>query len=355
MNYFEIKLGSFSSPVAMPREEWKRKCQRQSVQGSKRGPKHVPGASKQTPKSSAQPIEHPTWQNLTLFDWMTVYAYVDTLTQPINQWDVVKYFAARPEGALHFTQSTLSRKLQQRPAMEACVHSNRNALSSKWPRIITRPDVDCALWLWVGHMEKKWEVVNSGMLIEKQAMFEEALSVPEDERLPGHGWVQSFCCVWVNFGLWTGQIATHIWVGTSSRRSEDMEKQDLWILWLWKRNESVWGNFWPDFGLKIAGISMNQPSLHLLHLIMDFPRGKWVENEQTSFKLHSALPAMQTVQRKRIFSSLESQRNHTALVDKVWLHAGFTIVQIKQLGWLSPFSKSEILGSNAFLSHWFTL
>jgi len=37
-------------------------------------------------------------QNLTPFDWMTVYAYVDTLPQPIKQVDVVKYFATRPEG-----------------------------------------------------------------------------------------------------------------------------------------------------------------------------------------------------------------------------------------------------------------
>ena len=70
-------------------------------------------------------------ENLTLFDWMTVYAYVDTLPQPINQGEVVKYFATRPEGALLFTQSTLSRKLQHRSNMEACMDSNPNALSCK--------------------------------------------------------------------------------------------------------------------------------------------------------------------------------------------------------------------------------
>jgi hypothetical protein len=86
---------------------------------------------------------------------MTVYTYVDTLTQPISQWDVVNYFATRPEGALHFTQSTLSQKLQHHSEMEARVHSNPNALSSKQPCVITRPDVDHALWLWVAHMEKK--------------------------------------------------------------------------------------------------------------------------------------------------------------------------------------------------------
>ena len=58
-----------------------------------------------------------------------------------------------------------------------------------------RPDVDCALWHWVAHMEKKQEVVNSAMLIAKQTVFEDEMNVPEDERLPGHGWVQLFCHV----------------------------------------------------------------------------------------------------------------------------------------------------------------
>jgi hypothetical protein len=96
---------------------------------------------------------------------MTVYSYVDTLPQPINQGEVVKYFATRPQGALVFSQATLSRKLRQRPDMEACVESNPNALSSKRPRIVTRPDVDHVLWLWVQQMNQKGEVVNGPMLV----------------------------------------------------------------------------------------------------------------------------------------------------------------------------------------------
>ena len=96
---------------------------------------------------------------------MTVYAYVDTLPQPIKQGDVVKYFATRPEGPLIFTQSTLSHKLQHCSEMKACARSNSNALSR--PCVVTRLDVDQALWLWVQHMEQKKEVVNSAMLIAK--------------------------------------------------------------------------------------------------------------------------------------------------------------------------------------------
>ncbi len=155
-DHLEIELGSLIS-IAMPKEEWKCKHQKEPIQGSKWGPKPLPGPSKEIAKSSTRPIGEMAWKNLTLFDWMTVYAYVDTLPQPIKQMDVVKYFATRPEGPLIFTQSTLSHKLQNHSEMEAHVRSNPNALSSKWPCIVTRPDVDHALWLWVQHMEQKWD------------------------------------------------------------------------------------------------------------------------------------------------------------------------------------------------------
>jgi hypothetical protein len=66
----------------------------------------------------------------------------------------VRYFVTRLEGALLFTQSILSCKLRQRPEMEARVESNPNALSCKRPHVVTRPDVDQALWLWVQQMDR---------------------------------------------------------------------------------------------------------------------------------------------------------------------------------------------------------
>src|SRR5258707_4262591 len=116
----------------MPQEEWKRKHQKQPIQVARRGCEHELGPSKEMLKTSTQPIKMAKQENLTLFDWMTVYTYVDTLPQPINQGEVVKYFATRPQGTLLFTQSTLSCKLQQRPEMEAHVNSIPNALSQDW-------------------------------------------------------------------------------------------------------------------------------------------------------------------------------------------------------------------------------
>jgi hypothetical protein len=115
----------------MPQEEQKRKRPKQHIQCPKQDREHVPGPRKDTPKSSARPIEKQTQENLTLFDWMTVYAHVDTLPRPINQGEVVNYFATRPEGSLSFSRATLSCKLKHRLDIEARVGSNPNALSSK--------------------------------------------------------------------------------------------------------------------------------------------------------------------------------------------------------------------------------
>ena len=177
----------------MPREAWKRQRQKQRVQGSEQSRMRLLASLEETPNSSTTPIGKRKRENLTHSDWMRVYAYVDTLPQPIRQWEVVDYFATRPEDPLFFHQSTLSRKLERRSEIEARVDSNPNVLSSKRLRITTRPDVERELLGWVQLMKQKGEVMNTRMLIAKRAVFEEALDVPEDKRLPGHGWVQSFC------------------------------------------------------------------------------------------------------------------------------------------------------------------
>ena len=64
---------------------------------------------------------------------------------------------------------------------------------------------------------------------------------------------------------------------------------------------------WPDFSQKITGMLMNLPYLHSLHPIVGFHRGKCMGNKQAGFKLHFALPVMQTAHTKETFSSLGSQ------------------------------------------------
>ncbi|KIJ54615.1 hypothetical protein M422DRAFT_152605, partial [Sphaerobolus stellatus SS14] len=132
-------------------------------------------------------------KNLTLHDWLTVFKWIDEHPD-VNQSKVVEHFATLWEGALIFTQPTLSQKLQRHEELQmTCLSSNLNALSSKRPCQVTHPEVDKSLYLWVLHLESKGETVNGAMLIAKRADFEAKLGVPEEERLSGEGWICSFC------------------------------------------------------------------------------------------------------------------------------------------------------------------
>ncbi|KAI9453297.1 hypothetical protein BJY52DRAFT_1418319 [Lactarius psammicola] len=108
--------------------------------------KRPPAPNKDTPKTSARPITTHHWQNLTLSDWFIVFQFIDDHPN-ILQSQVVEHFKTRREGALVFTQSTLSRKLEQRAELEARREANPIALSSKRPWVVTRPDIEQALVL----------------------------------------------------------------------------------------------------------------------------------------------------------------------------------------------------------------
>jgi len=86
--------------------------------------------------------------------------------------------------------------MKSQEELEKHVTSHPNALSSKHPRVVTRPDVERALVLWVRHMEEKGETVNGPMLKAKQLKFEEQFDVPEAERLTAEGWIAPFCKVY---------------------------------------------------------------------------------------------------------------------------------------------------------------
>ena len=152
-----------------------------------------PHVDKDRPKTSAKLAKtKSTRENLTLSDWLTVFAYIDNHPSH-SQGQVVRHFSEKVDGALIFKQSTLSRKIKIRATLEERAQSTPTALSSKRARIVTRPDVEHALILWVRHMEERKETVSGPMLREKRKRFEELLQVPETERLPGEGWVVPFC------------------------------------------------------------------------------------------------------------------------------------------------------------------
>lgn len=110
----------------------------------------------------------------------------------ISQDAVVQHFKTCPEGTLIFDQLTLSHKLRDWQKLEAHIHEYPNALSMKWQHIVTQPDVEHALYLWVKHMEAKQESINGAMLVAKWEKFEKDLGVPEEEWLKGDGWIPKF-------------------------------------------------------------------------------------------------------------------------------------------------------------------
>ena len=126
-----------------PPPEKTRKPRTVKPYASKLGPKG-PNA-KNRPTTSAQSLKKAK-ARLTNSDWMEVYDWVDNRPH-VTQGETVKHFATRPNGALTFDQGSLSRNLRKRDRREAEVAANPAALSSKRARIVTRPDVDKALWM----------------------------------------------------------------------------------------------------------------------------------------------------------------------------------------------------------------
>jgi hypothetical protein len=116
--------------------------------------------NKNSAQSLAQPLQSnkKSQCNLTLHNWLTVFTYIDE-HPGIFQDAIVQYFKTRPNGALIFDQSTLSCKLGKHENLQACIHEFPNVLLMKQPCIVTRPDVECALFLWVKHMEEKRETI----------------------------------------------------------------------------------------------------------------------------------------------------------------------------------------------------
>ena len=150
----------------------------------KPGPKAGKSTSKDTPRTSSFSNAPSSQQNLTLHDWLCVVNWFDE-NQPISQEAAVQHFATLCDEALIFNQASLSRHLSKkgRQQDQAKLASTPTSLSSKRIHVVTRPDVEQALRLWVEHMESKRETVSQPMLIEKRARFEDMLNVPEPQRL----------------------------------------------------------------------------------------------------------------------------------------------------------------------------
>jgi hypothetical protein len=91
---------------------------------------------------------------------------------------VVKYFSSRPDakgGKFLFKQPALSKKAKHKDKIHAlAATAEPNILSMKRARVVTSPEVDKALGLWVQDMEQKRRTVTGPMLVEQRKQFEVA-------------------------------------------------------------------------------------------------------------------------------------------------------------------------------------
>ena len=75
--------------------------------------------TKDTPTTSAKPDKITAWKNLTLNNWLVVFAYIDTHPNQ-SQGKIIVHFKEKLTGALNFSQSALSRALKWQTELETC-------------------------------------------------------------------------------------------------------------------------------------------------------------------------------------------------------------------------------------------
>ena len=112
----EAKKSSFqfAATAAMPAEPHQKPCNL-STPYARTKPQH--NVSKDAPATVAKPTVTKKYETLTLQDWLIVFSFVDNHPD-MPQSEVVEQFKTQHEGALVFTQSTLSQHLKNRPALE---------------------------------------------------------------------------------------------------------------------------------------------------------------------------------------------------------------------------------------------
>jgi len=125
--------------------------------------------------------------NLTKGDWLVVLNWHH---ERGNSQDLtVTHFR---ELGWKVSQPSLSRNLRSEAELRRQLAAVPNAANAKRDRVVTQPQVDQALFTWQKEMEARGEAVTGPMLMGKCTIFEEKLAVPEEERLPGRGWLGSF-------------------------------------------------------------------------------------------------------------------------------------------------------------------
>jgi len=126
--------------------------------------------------------------NLTYGQWVVVFDFVKAHPE-LQQDRVVEHFRAM---GWKVSQSNLSKKLQQQDSVRAEMSKTATGVNAKRPRIVACPAIERALVIWLRALEARGELVTGIMLLAKRERFEATLEVPDDERVTGKGWLDSF-------------------------------------------------------------------------------------------------------------------------------------------------------------------
>ncbi|THU90615.1 hypothetical protein K435DRAFT_864118 [Dendrothele bispora CBS 962.96] len=154
------------------------------------------GPTTKTHRTAAVTTDSEKKKNLTLGNKLQIIQYMNDHPTSTQQ-QVCDYFCTRSDslgGKLFFNQSTISHIWVQKEELLERATSILNALSMTHACVVTNSNVDTALFCWVKYFNlEKGEVASGLMLQAKRTYFENQFNVPENERLQGPGWVQSFC------------------------------------------------------------------------------------------------------------------------------------------------------------------
>jgi hypothetical protein len=106
----------------MPPEKTRKVCNKDTPYSQK---PRLP-MDKDRPNSSAKRAKTMSKrENLTLSDWLIVFAFIDN--HPSLSQDQVRHFSEKADGALIFKQSTLSRKIKMQATLEERAKSTPTA------------------------------------------------------------------------------------------------------------------------------------------------------------------------------------------------------------------------------------
>ncbi|CAK5267874.1 unnamed protein product [Mycena citricolor] len=125
------------------------------------------GPKEKKSQTSAQLVKDDMHKDLTWSDWVQVFDYMN-----------------KSPGAF--------KEAQKKDQIRVSVANSSTVGSQKRARVVTCPEVDKALSVWMYNKEEKRNMVTGTILVVKRKCLEELMGIPEEQCLTGNSWLESF-------------------------------------------------------------------------------------------------------------------------------------------------------------------